>query len=152
MQLHPSGKYLSLQTNTELARIILAPLPLRSCAELTTLYTFAEQSDFSSPRHAWLPDGSAVAVTSDDGIVRIVDLNGTLRTSIRAHGAAAPVDPTSELVGQALKGRGANLVKAQKESIVGSSVVKDLCVLPDKSIVSVGFDRTIRVAEVSPSA
>ena len=105
--------------------------------------------------HAWLPDGSAVAVSSDDGVVRVVDLDGKVRASIPAHGAAAPVDSETaarELREMAAAADGAlrpgsvQLLKARREAMVGSSVVRDVCVLKDATIVSVGFDRTIRIA------
>jgi len=85
-------------------RILVVPLPLRSASASRPriLYTQAEQGDYSTMRHAWLPDGSAVAVSSDDGIVRVIDLAGTIVAQVPAHGAAAPVDP---VLAAALSGR-----------------------------------------------
>jgi hypothetical protein len=82
-------------------------LPFHSTKRLReTLYTNAEQSIFSNPRHAWLADGSGVAVSSDDGILRIVDLDGRTKCSIPSHGvAAAAHDEETPLVSEVLRAR-----------------------------------------------
>ena len=99
-----------------------------------------------------------MVVSSDDGIVRVVDLDGKVRAAIPAHGAAAPVDPETaarelrelaEAANGALRPGSVQLLKSRREAMVGSSVVRDVCVLPDATIVSVGFDRTIRIASAS---
>ena len=149
MQLHPSGHYISLQTDTTLARILLLPLPLQSSSPLITLYTNAEQSEFSNPRHVWFSNGSAVVVTGDEGLLRIVDINGKVLKIIPAHGVAGPTEVETESLGKSFRATGAELIKARKESMAGSSLIKDICILPDQSIVSVGFDRTIRIANTT---
>lgn len=85
-------------------------------ARRETLYTSAEQSEFSNPRHAWLPDGTAAIVSSDDGIVRLVDLNGKVRTSIPAHGIAAFQESEVPVAGE--------LLRAAYQSDRGSSVIR----------------------------
>lgn len=98
------------------------PLTHLSTPFLSAPTTACDQ--FSSPRMAWFPDGSAVAVTSDDGIVRIVDLHGRVRALIPAHG----VHP---LTG------------------VRSEMVRDICVVVGEEgkvgVISCGFDQTVRV-------
>lgn len=70
-----------------------------------------------------------MAVTSDDGIVRIVDLHGRVRALIPAHG----VHP---------------------QTGVRSEMVRDVCVVVVKGegegagkveVVSCGFDQTVRI-------
>lgn len=105
LALHPSGKHLALLTGNHasgnLSRIFLYPfldgerkltlwtgacafpspvssflLLSRSLTRGSWVFFRAACDQFSSPRMAWFPDGSAVAVTSDDGVVRVVDLQG----------------------------------------------------------------------------
>jgi WD40 repeat protein len=169
LALHPSKQFISLQTDTALARVLL--LPFLSSERKRTLFTSSEQSPYSCPRHAWLDDGSAVVLTSDDGFVRIIDLRGKVRCllfyyhapsvpfhfhcmlltillQIRsrwgAHGVAAPDDDGDD------DDEGGNRflrVRARLQSDRGSSVVRDVTVLPGtRTVVSVGYDRTIRFA------
>lgn len=93
-------------------------MPLHSNQRLRhPLYTGAEQSAYSNPRHAWLDDGSGVVVSSEDGIIRIVDLNGKVKVSMGAHGIAAPQDQEPvPVVGEALR--------ARYQADRGSSVVR----------------------------
>ncbi|KAL7010068.1 hypothetical protein EMMF5_000087 [Cystobasidiomycetes sp. EMM_F5] len=136
LAIHPSKKAISLQTDTATSRIIV--LPFHSNERLReTLYTSSEQSDFSNPRHSWLPDGTGVAVSSDDGIVRIVDLNGKVKASYGAHGVAVPAG--NENISS-------DVLRSRYQSERGSSVIRDLCVLPDNTIVSVGLDKIVRIA------
>jgi hypothetical protein len=81
---------------------------------------------------AWFPSGSAVAVTSDDGFVSIVDLAGKVRARIPAHGQ----HPTSG---------------------VRSEMVRDVAVVEEENgeegrkkvrVYSAGFDHTVRVLSV----
>lgn len=81
-----------------------------------TLYTNAEQSEFSNPRHAWLPDGTGAVVSSDDGIVRLVDLHGKVKVSIPAHGVAAFQEADAPVAGEFLR--------AAYQSDRGSSVIR----------------------------
>ena len=116
LAIHPWKQAISLQTDTAISRIII--LPFHSSTRLReTLYTNAEQSAFSNPRHSWLSDGTGVVVSSDDGIVRIVDLNGKVRASYGAHGvAAANEDAEISISSETLRAR----FQADK----GSSVVR----------------------------
>lgn len=114
--MHPSKQALSLQTDTETSRIILLPFHSNERLRLP-LYTGAEQSAFSNPRHAWLEDGSGVVVSSDDGIVRIVDLNGKVKSSYGAHGLAGPAEEeVTPIVSEVLR--------ARYQADRGSSVVR----------------------------
>lgn len=67
---HPTQPWLSLQTNSTQSQIFV--VPYLSNARVATLYTTASHSEYSTPRHAWFPDGSAVALNSDEGFVVIV--------------------------------------------------------------------------------
>ncbi|GAA6047451.1 hypothetical protein JCM3770_001311 [Rhodotorula araucariae] len=150
--LHPSLPLLSLQTSTASARILL--YPFHSPTRLLTLHTTASQSDYFNPRHAWLPDGSAAVVNSEDGIVRIVDLRGRVCLAAGAHGSAAPPDEGDDAdAAPALRSERARL---RREADKGSSVVRDVEVLVDEDpaavprrwrIVSCGFDKTVKVIE-----
>jgi len=148
--LHPLLPLLSLQTSTPSARLLL--YPFHSATRLATLHTTAAQSDYFSPRHRWLPDGSAAVVNSEDGVVRVVDLQGRVRVFEGAHGAAAPREGDEEGEGAGLRSERARL---RREADRGSSVVRDVEVLVDDEdaagrprrwrIVSCGFDKTVKV-------
>jgi WD40 repeat protein len=146
ISIHPTLPILCLQTSTTSSRILL--YPFRSAQRLSTLFTTAEQSDFGTPRHSWLPDGTAVVVTSEDGVLRIIDLQGKVRMRIGAHGAASPIgDDEGSVEGRSER------VRARREMERGSSVVKDVACIEDPvtgelSFVSGGFDKTIRVISV----
>lgn len=156
---HPSKQALSLQTDTDISRIILVPFHSNERLRYP-LYTSAEQSSYSNPRHAWLEDGSGVALSSDDGIVRIVDLNGKVKSSFGAHGLAAP--PEQEpvpLVGEVLRARyqadrGSSVIRwvvvlvAGCMKLISLRCLRDLCVIPGNRIVSVGLDKTVRIAGI----
>ena len=116
LAIHPSGQAITAQTDTAISRIIV--LPFHSSKRLReTLYTNAEQSVYSNPRHAWLQDGSGVAVSSDDGIVRLVDLNGKVKASLPAHGVAAPPEHEDiPITGE--------LLRARYEADKGSSIIR----------------------------
>ncbi|KAL7413766.1 WD40-repeat-containing domain protein [Mrakia frigida] len=131
LALHPGGKHIALLTGNHasgnLSRIFL--YPFLDGERKLTLWTGASCDEFSSPRMAWFPDGSAVAVTSDDGAVRVVDLQGRVRSTIAAHG----VHP---LTG------------------VRNEMIRDVCVVVPKEdeggkiqVVSCGFDQTVRVMQ-----
>ncbi|GAA5833879.1 hypothetical protein JCM9279_001649 [Rhodotorula babjevae] len=154
--LHPLLPLLSLQTSTPSARLLL--YPFHSSTRLVTLHTTAAQSDYFSPRHRWLPDGSAVVVNSEDGVVRVVDLRGNVRVHEGAHGSAAPREGGGDGEGEG-EGRGGELrserARLRREADRGSSVVRDVEVLVDEEdragrprrwrIVSCGFDKTVKV-------
>lgn len=163
LALHPSLPILSLQTSTASARILL--YPFHSATRLLTLHTSASQSDYFNPRHAWLPSGAGVVVNSEDGIVRLVDLQGRVRLARGAHGIAAPDEELEHLLaeeGQDLSAEKRRELKSERarlrrEADKGSSVVRDVEVLlppeDDKGfvgstgwrIVSCGFDKTVKV-------
>ncbi|GAA5943755.1 hypothetical protein JCM3775_000943 [Rhodotorula graminis] len=149
--LHPTLPLLSLQTSTTSARLLL--YPFHSSTRLATIHTTAAQSDYFSPRHAWLPDGSAAVVNSEDGVVRVVDVRGNVRVFQGAHGSAAPLEGgEGEGEGDELRSERARL---RREADRGSSVVRDVEVLVDEEdsagrptrwrIVSCGFDKTVKV-------
>ncbi|KAL8280816.1 hypothetical protein RQP46_006820 [Phenoliferia psychrophenolica] len=141
--LHPKLPLLSLQTSTENSRILL--YPFHSSQRLLTLFTTAEQGEYSTPRHAWLPDGSAALVNSEDGILRVVDLQGKVRQRIPAHGVAGPVEEGED---DAAEGR-LERARLRREADRGSSVVKDVAVIERDGhlvFVSCGFDKTLRWA------
>ncbi|BGP40411.1 hypothetical protein JCM10450v2_004394 [Rhodotorula kratochvilovae] len=150
--LHPSLPLLSLQTSTASARLLL--YPFHSPTRLLTLHTTASQSDYFNPRHAWLPDGSAAVVNSEDGIVRIVDLHGRVVLSAGAHGSAAPPEDGDDAdATPALRSERARL---RREADKGSSVIRDVEVLGEEDaagvpgrwrVVSCGFDKTVKVIE-----
>ncbi|GAA5985475.1 hypothetical protein JCM11641_007080 [Rhodosporidiobolus odoratus] len=144
--LHPTLPLLSLQTDTSNARILL--YPFHSSTRLLTLHTTASQSEYFNPRHAWLPSGAGVIVNSEDGVVRIVDLQGRVRVQKGAHGPAAPLEGAdAEGESEELKSARA---RARREADKGSSVIRDVEVLPCEGgwkVLSGGFDKTVKVLE-----
>lgn len=145
--LHPHLPILALQTSTENSRILL--YPFHSALRLSTLHTTAAQSDFSTPRHCWTPDGSAILVNSEDGILRLVDLRDSVRARIGAHGIAAPVEEEEEGVSAEVRSERA---RVRREQDRGSSVVKDVVCMEREGklvFVSCGFDKTVKVIEVA---
>jgi len=143
LTLHPSGRYIAVQTG-ELgtpdrldggacapSRILL--MPLFSARRHATLWSSAPTSAFASPRHAWLPRGEAVWITGEDGVLRLVALDGTERASVRCHGTPTPA------------GRAGAALAAAAWRSGGNTVIKGVAVLPDGRVVSCGFDRTVRI-------
>ncbi|GAA5983325.1 hypothetical protein JCM10908_000242 [Rhodotorula pacifica] len=168
ISLHPTLPLLSLQTSTASARLLL--YPFHSSTRLLTLHTSASQSDYFNPRHAWLPSGAGVFVNSEDGVVRLVDLQGRVRLSRGAHGIAAPDEELQHLLAEDAEGGTLTAEKKlelkserarlRREADRGSSVVRDVEVLPPSSsrgddkgmvgvkgwtMVSCGFDKTVKV-------
>lgn len=142
---HPTLPLLALQTSTENSRILL--YPFHSDQRLTTLYTCAEQSEWCTPRMAFFPNGEGVCVTSEDGVLRVIDMSGRLLASIGVHGAASPPEDD----GGDVEGR-SERVRARRALLQGSSVVKDVAVIErdgELVFVSGGFDRTVRVVTVA---
>jgi WD40 repeat protein len=88
---------------------------------------------------------SGIVLTSDDGIVRIIDVKGHAQVAIGTHGPAASLDedvPEGETAAMARARR------ALREADRGSSMIKDVCVIPGtRTVVSVGFDKTIRILQ-----
>lgn len=142
LALHPSGQYISAQTGGHgsqctlsggsdhtLSRILL--MPLFSDKRRTTLWTEAPSSSFTSPRHAWRKEGDGVWVTGEDGILRLVALDGQVRARVPCHG----------------QHRDDELASASWRH-GGNTVMKDVAVLYEKNkehIISCGFDRTVRI-------
>ncbi|GAA6062307.1 hypothetical protein JCM10212_006859 [Sporobolomyces blumeae] len=166
ISVHPRVDVLALQTSTASPRILL--YPFWSSTRLRTLHTFASQSDYFGPRHVWVPSlektgrnardrrrgvsprdddddahgrgqgGEAVVVNSEDGIVRVVDLQGTIRLEKGAHGMAAPSadDEFDERDGATMgEGRGegdgqeelrSERARLRRQRDKGSSVVRDV--------------------------
>jgi WD40 repeat protein len=93
-----------------------------------------------------LPDGSGLVTTSEDGVIRIVDLQEVVRGRIGAHGAAAPFEHEDVSISEQLRTERAKLRREQDR---GSSVIKDVLVDQDEDgkliIVSCGFDKTVKV-------
>ena len=152
VSLHPSGKYLSLQTGdhamsssitqaasssaSALSRILL--FPLHSDQRAATLWTGAACSAYASPRHAWLPSGRGVWVNGEDGMVRLVDLQGKTRASVPIHGVS---DRSGEMDGSVSWSRGGG----------GNTVIKDLVALDEETLASCGFDKTVRITRLVPA-
>ena len=148
---------LSLQTSTATARLLL--YPFRSATRLATLFTGAEQGDFTTPRHAFLPSsssssggtgaGAAAIVSADDGLVRVVDVaSGRVLARIGAHGAASPRENENEAEARS------DELRQRRETERASSVIKDVCAFahPETGkmvIASCGFDKTVRVMEAA---
>ncbi|WFD26477.1 hypothetical protein MNAN1_001460 [Malassezia nana] len=147
LSVHPSGRYIAAQTgdhnvpsgsdsdSPSLSRILL--MPLFSAHRHATLWTSAPTSAYASPRHAWMPHGQGVWVTGDDGVLRLVSLDGTLRAIVRCHGAAPDAAP----------GRVGEALAAAAWRSGGNTLVKGVTVLPDGRIASCGFDRTVRILQ-----
>lgn len=144
--IHPHLPILALQTSTENSRILL--YPFHSNLRLSTLHTSAAQSDFFTPRHSWLPDGTGILVNSEDGVLRLVDLKDSVRTRIGAHGVAAPIEEEEGITAEVRTER----ARLRREQDRGSSVVKDVvCFERDGKVafVSCGFDKTVKVVELA---
>lgn len=152
LTLHPLGNHLAIQTGdhsipstgyapaaSAFSRILI--MPLLSSDRTTTIWTGVASSGFAANRHVWLKDGSAVWLTSEDGILRLVDTHGKTRATVYAHGIAASNDGHSD---------GANLENEMRSasswSRGGNTIIKDIAILDDEgSVASCGFDHTIRV-------
>ncbi|SCV70046.1 BQ2448_1440 [Microbotryum intermedium] len=146
MTVHPTLPLLSLQTSTENARILLYAFhsPYRSA----TLHTQAIQTHYFQPKHAWFPSGNAVVVTSEDGILRIVGIDGRLIQQVGAHGAAAPDDDDHGEEGRdGVKMKRSERAQIRRDKVKGSSVIKGVtCVKEDGGLIlwSCGFDKTVK--------
>lgn len=143
LALHPSGRYISAQTGDHGAAHTLSPcydhslsrillLPLFSEHRRMTLWTGAPSSAFTSPRHAWRSSGDGVWVTGDDGVLRLIGLDGHVNAHVRSHGVAAEATSNATMA-------------AAEWRYGGNTIVKDVAVLPDDRVVSCGFDRTVRI-------
>lgn len=93
----------------------------------------------------WTSDGKHCILNSDEGLVQVVNIDGRTVGSLKAHGLAA-VD-VSEYP------KGSEEVRALWSKERGSSVVRDVAVGEKDGkaiVVSVGFDKRIRIGEVEP--
>lgn len=85
-------------------------------------------------------------MTSDDGIIRLVDLNSRVKLQIGAHGSATPLEDEGEEEGRSERARR----RLEKER--GSSVIKEVAVWEGEKgewiIGSAGFDKCIRISIV----
>ena len=152
LTLHPFGNHLAIQTgdhsipstgyapaSSSLSRIII--MPLLCSARTTTIWTGVASSGFAANRHVWLKDGSAVWLTSEDGILRLVDTHGKTRATVYAHGIAASTEENGDSTNLNNEMR-----SASSWSRGGNTIIKDVIVLDDEgSVASCGFDHTIRV-------
>lgn len=145
LTLHPLGSHIAIQTgdhsmptsgyapaSSSLSRILL--MPLLSSQRTATLWTGIASSGYSSNRHAWLPDGSAAWLTSEEGVLRLIDTQGKIRSTVHAHGTTA----TSTDNGVA--------TRSTSWSSGGNTIIKDVVVLDGQgTVASCGFDHTIRI-------
>lgn len=146
--MHPSGRFLAAQTgdhggsdhmnstasSMSMSRLLL--FPLFSPHRRATLWTEAPSSAFSNPRHAWTPDGSAVWVTGEDGILRLVSLQGDVLARTKCHGEFSTPTGNAHVD---------HAVAAAAWRSSGNTVIKGVVTLPNGHVVSCGFDRTVRV-------
>lgn len=86
-------------------------------------------------------------MTSDDGILRVVDLNSRVKLQIGAHGSATPLDEEDG----AEEGRGER-ARRRLEKERGSSVIKEVAVWEGQKgelvLASAGFDKCIRISTI----
>jgi hypothetical protein len=73
-------------TQASQARAELLIQDREEAAILINISTIAPQTQYSTPRIVWRPDGSGVYVSSDDGIVRGIEATtGKIISSLEAH-------------------------------------------------------------------
>ncbi|EAT92587.1 hypothetical protein HBI56_000140 [Parastagonospora nodorum] len=78
----PSGTV----TQASQARAELLVQDREEAAIIVSVSTLAPQTQYSTPRLVWRPDGSGVYVSSDDGLVRGIEANtGKLMASLEGH-------------------------------------------------------------------
>ncbi|KAJ9475290.1 WD_REPEATS_REGION domain-containing protein [Pseudozyma hubeiensis] len=153
LTLHPSSNLICIQTgdhtptslsssttsstSSTLSRLLL--LPALSSRRALTIFTGVSTSSYASPRHSWLPDGSACWLNSEDGVLRLVDLKGKTRASVLAHG----IDASGEAAG-------GERDLAATWTRGGNTIVKDVVVLAGEEgkVTSCGFDRTVRIVSL----
>ena len=82
-----------------------------------------------------MPRGEAVWVTGEDGVLRLVALDGTERASVRCHGGAP----------EAAGGRAGAALAAAAWRSGGNTVIRGVTVLADGRVASCGYDRTVRI-------
>ncbi|WVO16717.1 hypothetical protein L204_104398 [Cryptococcus depauperatus] len=133
MALHPSGRIVACQTGDHVGnsgeRILLYGIEPEESERLACLWTGSEGDKYVLPRMAWLPDGSGLVITSPDGYLHLIALNGENRANVRVHGVD-DLRPSS------------------------SQVIRDCCVVTGNEsegsceIISVGYDKCIRISKV----
>lgn len=151
MTIHPVLPILSLQTSTENARVLL--YPFHSAQRLATIHTTASQSEFTTARHCWTPDGGAVLVNSDDGVLRLVDVHENVLARVGAHGQAAPFDEDDGEQSRRQQEEESIVVRTERarlrrERDKGSSVIKDVVcfeIHEKLAFSSCGFDKTVKL-------
>lgn len=158
LTLHPLGNHLAIQTgdhsipstgyapaSSSLSRIII--MPLLSSERTSTIWTGVASSGFAANRHVWLKDGSAVWLTSEDGILRLVDTHGKTRATVYAHGIAASNGGSGDSADLDNEMR-----SASSWSRGGNTIIKDIVILDDEgSVASCGFDHTVRITSQEQS-
>lgn len=78
----PSGTI----TQASQARAELLVQDREEAAIIVSVSTLAPQTQYSTPRLVWRPDGSGVYVSSDDGLVRGIEADtGKLMVSLEGH-------------------------------------------------------------------
>jgi WD40 repeat protein len=87
-----SGSPERIATQASQARAELMIQDREEAAIIINVSTLAPQTQYSTPRLVWRPDGSGLYVSSDDGIVRGIEAStGKLMTALEGH------DPGSKL-------------------------------------------------------
>lgn len=121
-------------------------LPLFSDQRAATIHTNVQTSEHYSPRHIWLPDGSGVYVTSEEGFLRLYDSSGKERCILGVHGIVSSANDA----GGAMSAE----EKAKRWRMGGmNGSIRDLDILDggggsaDVRVVTCGFDRTVRVIQ-----
>lgn len=82
-----TGSHASISSNSFL--ILLPPL---SSTRARVLHTTLPSSTTYSPRQAWRSDGAGVWLSSEEGRLRLVDLDGRERSAIGVHGALSEME------------------------------------------------------------
>ena len=73
-------------TQASQARAELVIQDREEAAILVNVSTLAPQTQYSTPRLVWRPDGSGVYVSSDDGVVRGIEtVTGKLMATLKGH-------------------------------------------------------------------
>ncbi|CAO1616430.1 unnamed protein product [Parajaminaea phylloscopi] len=141
---HPSLPLLCLVTGSHAspdACSMVLLMSMFSPTRLATIHTTIAASPTYTPRQAWTTEGTAagVWVSSEEGRLKLYDLQGRERSNIGVHGAASQ----HELTGMSSE------EKAKRWRMgTMNGLIKDVIALPDGRVVSCGFDRTVRL--VSP--
>ncbi|CAO1638379.1 unnamed protein product [Sympodiomycopsis kandeliae] len=110
-------------------------LPYFSSQRLHTIHTSVPTSTHYTPRQRWLPNGTGVYLTSEEGWLYLYDMQGKERTKIGVHGIVA-FEGEREMSSEE---------KAKRWRMGGmNGSIRDLDLCHDK-VVTCGFDRTVRI-------